>query len=205
MPDEQNIILASNSNARRAMLANAGVQFETDPADVDEAELKRLAVANRAAPQQIAIQLAVAKARTVSARHPGAIVIGSDQILEFNGELLSKVQNMSAAAKQLNRLQGQPHQLHSAVACCINGKVQFELVDSATLTMWPLTLEEISAYLDETGTSILGSVGCYQIEGKGVRLFKAISGSHFTIMGMPLIPLLGYLRSFSVPAGEQQQ
>jgi septum formation protein len=205
VPDRLQIILASGSKARQQMLSNAGIAFELDPADLDETALKQDAIAIQTPAPQIAVDLATAKARTVSARHPGTLVIGSDQILELEGELLSKVRDLNEAAKQIRRLQGRKHFLHSAAVCCRNGHIEFQCVETAELDMWPLDAEDICEYLQDVGQTILGSVGCYQIEGKGVRLFREITGSHFTIMGMPLIPLLGFLRERSHANGKQGQ
>lgn len=205
MPKDLHIILASGSHARQAMLNNAGIQFDIDPADIDEAAIKRSAVSRRIAPSRIAVELATAKAKLVSARHPNAIVIGSDQILDVDGNLLSKVRDMHQAAEQIRNLEGRDHYLHSAAVCCRNGNIEFESVETALLTMWPLRPAEITAYLDEVGPAILGSVGCYHIEGRGVRLFRKLEGSHFTIMGMPLVPLLGHLRQFSPSPGNQPE
>jgi septum formation protein len=179
------------------MFRNAGIQFTVDPADVDEASLKKQALDRGLAPPAIALELAIAKAQSVSARHDAELVIGSDQILELEGRLLSKVHNMQQAAAQLQQLQGKTHYLHSAVVCCMNGNIEFQCVDTASLTMWSLSPNCIDAYLDETGSAILGSVGCYQIEGKGIRLFRDVSGNHFTIMGMPMIPLISHLHGMS--------
>jgi septum formation protein len=205
VPDRLQIILASGSKARQQMLSNAGIAFELDPADLDETALKQDAIAIQTPAPQIAVDLATAKARTVSARHPGTLVIGSDQILELEGELLSKVRDLNEAAKQIRRLQGRKHFIHSAAVCCRNGHIEFQCVETAELYMWPLDAEEICEYLQDVGQTILGSVGCYQIEGKGVRLFREITGSHFTIMGIPLIPLLGFLREQSAADGKQGQ
>lgn len=205
MHDHLPIILASGSNARQQMLTNAGIAFKVDPADLDETALKQEAIAVQTPAPQIAVNLATAKAKTVSARHPDKHVIGSDQILELEGQLLSKVRNLNEAANQIRRLQGRKHFLHSAAVCCRNGHIEFQCIETAEMDMWPLDAGEISAYLQEVGQTILGSVGCYQIEGKGVRLFREITGSHFTIMGMPLIPLLGFLRGLPHARGKQGQ
>ena len=187
------------------MLTNAGISFEVDPADLDETALKRDAVEVRTPAPQIAEILATAKAKTVSARHPDKLVIGSDQILELDSQLLSKVRNLDEAANQIRSLQGRKHFLHSAAVCCKNGRIEFQCVETAELDMWPLDDREISLYLQDVGQTILGSVGCYQIEGKGVSLFREITGDHFTIMGMPLIPLLGFLRELSHAKRKQGQ
>jgi septum formation protein len=190
-----NLILASNSSARRSMLENAGCRFESKPSEVDEEPIKKRADLTGSALTELALKLAIAKASDISAAHPDAMVIGSDQVLGCEGARLSKVDTIEAAHDQVHRLQGKTHQLHSAVAVCKNGEITFQHVDTAELTMWPMSSDEIDSYLKEIGDAVLSSVGCYQIEGKGIRLFSHISGDHFTIMGMPLIPLLGYLRS----------
>lgn len=193
MPDTVKIILASGSETRRAMLENAGVNFTVDPASIDEAAIKASGHAQGMLPDKIALTLAREKARSVSVRQPSSLVIGSDQILALGDELLSKSPDRQNAHGKLRKLQGKTHQLHSAVACYVDGELAFELVDTAELTMKAMSDRDIEAYLDDAGPEIHQAVGCYQIEGKGIRLFKSIDGNHFTIMGMPLLPLLGYL------------
>ena len=124
-------------------------------------------------------------------------MIGSDQVLICDGKVFTKVKDLSQAAQQLARLQGKTHILMSAVACWQENQPVFQTSEAAGMTMFRLTAREIDTYLADTGTSILGSVGCYQIEGKGIRLFEDIQGSHFTIMGMPLTPLVKFLKSQS--------
>ena len=189
------LILASASSARSQMLRAAGYEFDVIPADIDETPLKLAADARSTPANELALALARAKAASVSAKHGDALVIGADQTLDCEGKRYSKVSNLEDAARQLMALQGRDHHLHSGVACYYGGDCLFETVDTATLTMWTMSVEKIRDYLDQTGEEILGSVGCYQIEGKGVRLFRSIEGSHFTIMGMPLLDLLGYLRT----------
>lgn len=175
------------------MLENAGIGFTVHPASLDEAATKASGLAQGLPPDRIALLLAREKARSVSVDHPSSLVIGSDQILALDGELLSKTPNRQDAHGKLRKLQGKTHQLHSAVACYMGGQVTFELVDTAELTMNVMNDREIEAYLDDAGPEIHAAVGCYQIEGKGIRLFRSIEGNHFTIMGMPLLPLLAYL------------
>lgn len=189
------LILASGSSARRSMLCAAGYEFEVIPSRLDEEPIKQRAQETALELSALASQLAVAKAAGVSADHPGRCVIGSDQVLGCDGVRFSKVTTMEAAARQLRKLQGKTHQLHCAVAVCRDGETLFEHVETADLAMWPMTDDDIDHYLSDAGPAVLGSVGCYQIEGTGIRLFSKISGSHFTIMGMPLLPLLGFLRS----------
>ena len=188
------LILASNSTARRQMLANAGYEFEAIAADIDEAALKKAHLASGLPADELALVLANAKAQAVSATHPADLVIGSDQILVCDGRLFTKANHLSQAAEQLGKLQGKTHVLISAVACWRGNQAVFETSDSAEMTMYRLTTNEIEAYLSDTGSSVLESVGCYQVEGKGIRLFEEIIGSHYTIMGMPLTPLIKFLR-----------
>ncbi len=176
------------------MLANAGYEFEAIAADIDEAALKKAHLASGLPVDELALVLANAKAQAVSATHPADLVIGSDQILVCDGRLFTKVNHLSQAAEQLGKLQGKSHVLISAVACWRENQAVFETSDSAEMTMYRLTTEETAAYLSDAGPSVLGSVGCYQIEGKGIRLFETIAGSHYTIMGMPLTPLIKFLR-----------
>ncbi len=191
------LILASASTARRQMLQAAGYNFDIVPADIDETPIKLAADARSQPSDELALKLANAKAADVSARHPEALVVGSDQTLSCENKRYSKVTTLDQAAQQLMALQGRDHQLHSAVVCHQQGRCVFEAVDTATLTMWPMTSQDIDSYLQSAGIDILGSVGCYQIENKGVCLFRSITGSHFTIMGLPLLNLLGYLRTLA--------
>ena len=179
------------------MLVNAGYLFETTPARIDEGELQAAHLSSRQAAEDLALVLANAKAQSVSARFPSALVIGSDQVLICDGKVFTKTKNIEQAAVQLSALQGKTHKLISAVACWTGEKPVFQTSDTAHLKMYRLTADEIEMYLQDVGSTILDSVGCYQIEGKGIRLFEEIDGSHFTIMGMPLIPLVKFLRQQS--------
>ena len=195
------LILASGSAARRQMLTNAGYAFEIIKADIDERQIQAAHLSSGKPAHDLAPALANAKARSVSSRYPADLVVGSDQVLICDGRVLNKVADLEQASAQLSVLQGKSHQLVSAVACWIGKEAVFEATESAGLSMYRLTSKEIEQYLRETGETILGSVGCYQIEGKGVRLFEAIEGSHFAIMGMPLLPLLGFLRQYKHLSG----
>ncbi len=201
-PDEpgsgqMRLILASNSAARRQMLTNAGYQFAAIAADIDEAALKSAHLAAGLPIEDLALVLANAKAQAVSAIHPADLVIGSDQVLVCDGKLFTKANDLSQAAEQLGKLQGKTHILMSAAACWRGNQAVFDASDSAEMTMYRLTTTELKAYLSDAGSSVLGSVGCYQIEAKGIRLFETITGSHYTIMGMPLTPLIKFLRKQS--------
>jgi septum formation protein len=191
------LILASNSAARRQMLNNAGYRFEATAADIDEGALKVAHLSSGLPADDLALMLANAKAQAVGKNHPADLVIGSDQVLICDGKVFTKVNDLSQAAHQLAELQGKKHVLMSAVACWQENQPVFQISETAAMTMYRLTAKEIDRYLADTGPSILGSVGCYQIEGKGIRLFEDIQGSHFTIMGMPLIPLVKFLKSQS--------
>jgi septum formation protein len=187
------LILASQSRARQALLANAGITFEAIPADIDE----RVVQGNSGltAPDNIALLLAREKALFVSAKYPGRYVVGADQTLAFGNRLFSKPAGRARAADQLRALAGQSHQLCSAVAVARDGKIVFADVSIARMTMRGLSGDEIKSYLEEAGEAVTSSVGGYQLEGLGVHLFERIEGDHFTILGLPLLPLLAFLRS----------
>jgi septum formation protein len=194
------LILASGSPYRRKMLEAAGLAFRVVPADVDEVALKRSLAAQtpKPAPAAIADALARAKAQSVSVRHAGATVIGADQVLEHAGELLDKPGDLAAARAQLERLRGKSHRLISAVVVAEAGQVLWTHVDEAVLTMRPFTPEFLDRYLAEAGPDLCRIVGAYEIEGLGIQLFERVEGDHFTIIGLPLVPLLAELRSRGV-------
>lgn len=189
------LVLASGSAARRTILANAGLDFDVEPSRIDERAAEAPLLAAGTDPEGLAMALAAAKAAEVSARRTGALVIGADQVLELDGERFTKPVDMEAARRQLLVLQGRTHQLHSAIAVARGGELVWDHVGTARLTMRPLAPREIGLYLAAAGDAALGSVGAYQIEGRGVQLFSAIEGDLFTIMGLPLLPLLAWLRS----------
>lgn len=189
------LILASGSATRATLLNNAGVPFATEPSRVDERALEAPLLATGRSPEEIAVALAEAKAIDVSGREPDALVIGADQTLDLAGERFTKPANRPEAHEQLSRLSGKTHRLHSAVAVAENGSVLWRHVESASLTMRALPPAAIDAYLAAVGDRVTGSVGAYQVEGQGIRLFEKIAGDHFTILGLPLLPLLTYLRT----------
>jgi septum formation protein len=188
----KSLILASQSRARQALLANAGIAFEAIPADIDERALQQ--ARGLSAPGDIAALLAREKAVTVSSRHPGRFVVGADQTLALGRRLFSKPDGRAQAAEQLRALAGQTHELHSAVAVARDSKIMFADVAVARMTMRPLDDHAISAYLDAAGEAVTASVGAYQLEGLGIHLFGRVEGDHFTILGLPLLPLLEFLR-----------
>jgi septum formation protein len=187
------LVLASQSRARQALLANAGIVFKAIPADLDERSIQH--GSGLEAPGDIAALLAREKARSVSLNQSGRFVVGADQTLALGNRLFSKPAGRTQAAEQLRALAGRSHELHSAVAVARDGKIMFEAVGIARMTMRPLHEAEIEAYLKEAGDAVTSTVGAYQLEGLGVHLFERIEGDHFTILGLPLMPLLGYLRS----------
>ncbi len=191
------IVLASGSSARRQMLAAAGVEFAVDSARVDEAALRDVFVRHTtcASPVDLALYLADAKAVDVSARRPGALVIGSDQVLALGERMFSKARDMAEVRRTLLALRGQTHQLHSAVAIALDGTVIWSDADTASLTMRAFSDAFLDSYLDAAGDALLWSVGCYELEGRGVQLFERIDGDYFTILGMPLLPVLVELRA----------
>jgi septum formation protein len=186
------LILASQSRARQMLLGNAGISFEAVPADIDERSVQKNS--GLSAPGEIAGLLASEKALFVSSKNPGRYVVGADQTLALEGRLFSKPAGRAQAAEQLRLLVGHTHELHSAVAVACDGKVLFSEVTIARMTMRQLSGEEIRNYLDAAGDAVTTSVGAYQLEGLGVHLFERIEGDHFTILGLPLLPLLAFLR-----------
>lgn len=189
------LVLASGSATRRAMLEKAGLSIIVDTPDVDEGCIKRECRDLQLSAGEAAARLAMAKAIQVSPRYPGSIVLGADQMLECEGEWFDKPVDRDAAARQIGRLSGRSHSLFSAVAAVRDGGQIWECLDIAELSVRELSSEFIHRYLDQVGQAVLSSVGGYQIEGLGIQLFDAIRGDHSTILGMPLIPLLGFLRA----------
>jgi septum formation protein len=187
------LILASQSRARQVLLANAGISFKSIPADIDERAVQQNS--GLSAPADVAAVLAREKALWVSSRQPGRFVIAADQTLALGDRLFSKPAGHAQAAEQIRALAGRSHELHSAVAVACDGAILFETVTIARMTMRTLGEAELAAYLDEAGAAVTSSVGAYQLEGLGVHLFDRIEGDHFTILGLPLLPLLAFLRS----------
>jgi septum formation protein len=186
-------ILASQSRARQSLLASAGIDAEAMPAEIDERAVQ--AAGGVTAPSDVAALLAREKALAISARQLGRYVVGADQTLALGDRLFNKPDDRAGAFDQLRLLAGHRHQLHSAVAVALDRTILFEHVALASMTMRPLSEREISAYLDMAGDAVAASVGAYQLEGFGIHLFERVDGDHFTILGLPLLPLLGFLRS----------
>jgi len=192
------IVLASGSKTRCEMLARAGINCETDVPAVDEDEVKQALKAEGARPDDVAATLAELKAQRVSRRWPGVFAIGADQMLEVEGQWLDKPVDRAGAAASLRLLSGKTHRLISAVSVVCDNNQLWHKIDSAKLTVRPLSEAFIESYLDQMGDAALESVGAYQLEGLGAQLFTKIEGDYFTILGLPLLPLLGFLRTHSV-------
>ena len=187
------ITLASASVARRALLAGAGVAADAVASGVDEDAAKAALLAADASPRHVAEVLAAAKAEAVSRTRPG-LVIGADQTLDLDGALLDKAADLEEAKARVLSLRGQPHRLHAAIAVAEAGVVVWTHVETATLHVRDFSDAWLDAYVAAEGEALLGSVGCYRLEGFGVQLFDRIDGDYFTILGLPLPPLLGWLR-----------
>lgn len=201
-PDKTtSIILASKSQFRAELLKSAGIEFTTASASVDERAIEQPLLEANLGPADIAQVLAEAKAEEVSSRNPNALIIGCDQTLSMNGDMFHKPSNMKQARQHLLNFSGKSHQLNSAVAFVFNQQTIWRHVSIANMTMRNLTPEYIGRYLAQAGQPILKSVGAYQLEGIGVQLFKKIEGDYFTVIGLPLLPLLSELRDLDVIDG----
>lgn len=187
------LILASASKIRADLLRNAGLDVETLAARIDEEAIRQALEAENATPRDQADALAEMKASKISARHPEAVVIGCDQVLDFKGQVFGKPLDIDAARAQLLALRGQSHKLLSAVVLYENGRPTWRYVGEVRLTMREFSADYLEAYLAREGASLLDSVGGYKLEGEGVRLFSSISGDYFTVLGLPLVALLGHL------------
>lgn len=192
------LVLASGSKIRADLLKNAGLEIEIDPANIDERAVEAPLIEADFPPEDLASVLAEAKANDVSARRADDLVIGADQILAFEGEARSKPVDMEAARRQLLAFSGKTHYLHSAVVLSKNGDAVWRHVSTARLTMRELSPQFIGRYLANAGEDVLSSVGAYQLEGLGVQLFDQIEGDYFTILGLPMLPLMNALRSLRV-------
>ncbi len=195
------IILASGSPFRRKLLENAGIPFTAVRPEIDERAAEAPLKSSGATPEEVAQILAEAKAMDVAGRHEGAIVIGSDQTLSLGGEIFHKPKDMEEARRHLLALSGRTHQLNSALAIMRSGETLWRHVDVASLTMRKLEPAFIGRHLAKVGDKALASVGAYQIEGEGIQLFERIEGSYFTIVGLPMLPLLAKLRELGAIDG----
>lgn len=195
------LILASASPFRKALLDNAGLDVEAVRAQIDERTAEAPLVATGAAPADVAEVLALAKAQDVSNRYPAALVIGCDQTLALGDEIFHKPADMEAARRHLLRLSGKTHQLNSAVVVVRGGETLWSTVQTASMTMRKLEPAFIGRHLARVGEKALSSVGAYQVEAEGIQLFERIEGDHFTIVGLPLLPLLAALRELGAIDG----
>jgi septum formation protein len=186
------LILASRSKVRRKLLAAAGVPVDARPADLDERELEARAPSQQ--PGAVATFLASKKALSVGVSDPGRLVLGADQLLALDGKRLSKPGDRATARAQLLELSGRTHTLYSAIAFVQNASVQFEYVSTARMTMRSLSDRFLEQYLDLVGGAATESVGAYQLEGLGIQLFERVDGEYFTVLGLPLIQVLDFLR-----------
>lgn len=189
------LILASQSATRKALLQQAGIDFSNVPASIDERAVEASVLAAGGDGRDVALRLAESKAAAVAVAHPGAIVIGADQTLSLGTELLHKPQDRAEAAAQLDHLRGKTHRLNAGVALVRDSTLLWSGVDTAELTMREFSSAERDEVLDREGDAILASVGGYRLEGPSIRLFETVTGDYFTILGLPLLPLLAALRA----------
>ncbi len=197
MLGHEKLVLGSSSQIRRQLLENAGLTFLTSPADLDEAAIKQSFLANEtdANPADVAQLLAQTKASVVSEKHQQHLVIGSDQILVHDGQIISKPNSTEEARHQLLDMRGKTHELISAVAVAKEGVVVWSYEDVARLSMRAVSNAFIGAYMAEVNETVTQTVGAYKLEGLGIHLFDTIDGDYFTILGLPMLPLLNFLRS----------
>lgn len=196
----ETVVLASGSETRKSMLSAAGVSFDVLPAVVDEEEIKAALQAEGSDSAFIAESLAEHKARVVSRKLPIPLVIGADQVLECDNKIFSKPVNLVAAKEQLKFLRGKDHTLISSVVLFRNGQRLWHNTDSALLRMREFSDDFLDSYVTKLSYDLLQGPGCYKVEGPGIQLFSKITGDHFTILGLPLLPLLYYLRMQRVMA-----
>ncbi|EFO32282.1 septum formation protein Maf [Roseibium sp. TrichSKD4] len=192
------LVLASGSRVRADLLHNAGLTFDIDPAQVDERAVEAPLLEAGFCPEDLATVLAEAKAQDVSERRPDDLVIGADQILAYEGERYTKPENMEVARRQLIEFSGKTHELLSAVVIAKNGETVWRHLSVARLTIRSFGPEFVGRYLAAVGDVALTSVGAYQLESRGIQLFEKIEGDYFTILGLPLLPLLEELRNQKV-------
>lgn len=192
------IVLASGSPTRRHLLERAGVPFTVETAAVDEGAVKAAMRAETGNPARVAEVLAELKATRVSARHPGALVIGADQMLDCDGLWYDKPESPDDARRQLQSLRGKTHRLTSAVVAVRDSRRLWHHTESARLTMRAFSDAFLDSYLEQAGEAACASVGAYQLEGLGSQLFLTVEGDHFTVLGLPLLPLLDFLRENGV-------
>jgi septum formation protein len=194
----KSLVLASASTARLALLKNAGLNVIVDPATIDEAAVKAEMRELGVAIETVAVELATRKAQAVAARHPEALVIGADQMLEAAGKWLDKPADRSAAAQQLTALSARSHRLVTAAVVVEAGREVWRMANTAILHMRELNPAYIERYLDRMGDAALASVGAYQLEGLGAQIITRVEGDFFSILGLPLLPLMTFLRKYGI-------
>ena len=195
MSSPPDIILASASLSRRKLLKAAGVEFRAIAAGVNENAIKRRHDPHEGGFGELAAQLASQKALAVADRHTDALVIGADQMLVFDGEAFDKPDSIETARRQLMRLRGETHSLQTAVACAMGKDILWSHVDAPRLTMRDFSAGQLEAYLAGEGEAVAATVGGYRIEGPAIQLFESIGGNYFSVLGLPLLPLLAFLRA----------
>lgn len=193
MASNSRIILASQSRARQALLKNAGIKFRAIPADIDEKKFSK-----GLKPVKAAQELAKRKALVVAAKNPGALVIGADQVLECGGKIFSKARDKKNAEKKLKLLRGKTHHLISAVYVVQDKKILWAHTGKAKLRMHNFDDAFLKSYMAKAGPALTRAVGAYELEGAGAWLFKSVHGDYFTILGLPLLALLKFLKSYGV-------
>lgn len=194
MPTEE-IVLASGSAVRRRLLENAGIPHVVDAADLDEGTIKNDELKRAATPEAIARRLAHEKALAVARRHPGRAVLGADQVLVLDDRIYDKPRDLAEARKHLMAFKGRAHVLISAWALVRNDRILADGASAATLHMHSFSDGFLDTYLATAGNGILSSVGCYRLEERGLQLFERIEGDYFTVLGLPMLPLLAALRN----------
>jgi septum formation protein len=192
------LVLASKSTVRRTLLSGAGVTLSVHDAAVDEDAIKQNALKNHLSAPEIAARLATAKAQTVSALFPNALVIGCDQVLELDGNIFDKPINLEEARGRLRAFSGKTHQLIAAISLVQDGHPLWQTIDSAALKVRALSADFIETYIANEGEAVLSSVGAYRLESMGAQLFDEIDGDYFTVLGLPLLPLLEQLRKHGI-------
>ena len=195
------LILASTSASRKMLMRNAGLTFTARAADIDERAIDAQLLKDGAGPDRVAVELARAKALAVSAEKPDAVVLGCDQTMSLGSRIYHKPKNMTQAHANLVSLSGETHRLNCGAALAVNGKIIWDVVTFANLTVRNLTDDFVKRHLESVGPKVLSSVGAYQLEGEGIQLFDAIEGDYFTILGLPLLPLLTKLRELGLIDG----
>lgn len=188
------LILASASTARKRLLADAGVVAETDPADIDESVIKEECRRTGCSSNECATRLAAAKARAVAARHRGRLVLGADQLLDCDGEWFDKPRDRAEVRDQLRRLRGRSHELVTAATVIRDEERLWRAVEQPRVTMRDFSDAFLDQYLDAMGERVLKTVGGYELEGLGAQLMERVEGDYFSILGLPLLPLLQFLR-----------